>query len=169
MILIALGSNIPSELGSPRETLSKAILSLFSRGIDVTRQSGLWLTAPVPVSDQNWYHNQVISVHTDRDAASLLSELHDIESFFGRKRETKNEARCLDLDLIAYHDQVNASAEQAPLLPHPRMHERAFVLYPLREVASDWRHPLTELSVDDMIECLPSGHKTDIRRLETTE
>ncbi len=67
----------------------------------------------------------------------------------------KNEARVLDLDLVACNDDVLASP--GLVLPHPRLHQRAFVLMPLREVAPDWVHPVLNTSVDDLIAALPPG------------
>jgi 2-amino-4-hydroxy-6-hydroxymethyldihydropteridine diphosphokinase len=71
----------------------------------------------------------------------VMGALHDIEVAFGRTRKRVNEARILDLDLLTYHDLVSEEGAW-PLLPHPRMAERAFVLRPLAEVAPQWRHPV---------------------------
>ena len=83
--------------------------------------------------------NGVAVVETSLPPGDLLALLHEIERRFGRERREVNAARILDLDLIAYGDLVRTDAP--PLLPHPRLHERAFVLLPLADVAPDWRHP----------------------------
>jgi 2-amino-4-hydroxy-6-hydroxymethyldihydropteridine diphosphokinase len=69
-----------------------------------------------------------------------MAELHRIEREFGRERGVRNAARTLDLDLLAYGNRVSAPGEE-PVLPHPRLHERGFVLYPLRDVVPGWVHP----------------------------
>ena len=116
-----------------------------------TKISSIWKSAPVPVSDQPWYRNAICVVDTDYSATELMQKLHNIEEGFGRIRSEKNAARTLDLDIIAYNDEVH----DMPILPHPRFHERAFVLYPLQEIVPDWCHPVTKLSVSDMIAQLP--------------
>ena len=126
---------------------------MAAKGISVTESSRIWLSAPVPASDQPWYSNAVVCVDSELPAQSLLSQLKDIETSFGRVRVQRNEARVLDLDLIACNDDVMTS--EGLVLPHPRLHERAFVLMPLREVAPDWIHPVLKKSVDDLIAALP--------------
>ena len=82
-----------------------------------------------------------------------MDELKAIEEQFGRVRVTKNEARVLDLDLIAANDEVFETEKL--VLPHPRMHERAFVLMPLRDVAPEWVHPILKKPINDLIAALP--------------
>ena len=88
--------------------------------------------------------------------ADLLVCLHAVEVRFGRVRRAVNAARVLDLDLLAYGSQVSAPGE-SPILPHPRLAERAFVLLPLAELAPDWRHPVSGLSVAELAARLPPG------------
>lgn len=115
-------------------------------------------SAPVPASDQPWYVNGVVRVETDLDAPALLAVLHRVEAAFGRVRRQVNEARGLDLDLLAYHDDVR---DEAPVLPHPRLHQRAFVLLPLRDLAPGWRHPVTGMNVASLVADLPPGQVTE--------
>lgn len=118
-------------------------------------RSRLYRSAPVPPSDQPWYVNAVARIETDRSPRDLLALLHRIEAAYGRERREVNGARTLDLDLLAYGDVVLRGGDGAPVLPHPRMHQRAFVLLPLREVAPDWHHPVLGQTVDDLIAALP--------------
>lgn len=163
MILIGLGGNLPSEVwGPPRRTLEAALEELGRRGVRVVKLSQWYETAPVPVSDQPWFVNAAARVETDLPPRELLDILHDLEQGFGRVRRARWEARIIDLDLLAYDDLVLPDAaswgrgEGAILLPHPRLHLRRFVLQPLFDIAPDWIHPVTGLTVARMLAGLPA-------------
>ncbi len=142
MKLVALGANLPGRFDTPRATLAAALAAMETEGLGVRSVSGLWLTEPVPASDQPWYHNAVASIETGLSPYVLLETLHKIENDFGRVRTVRNAPRVLDLDLIAYDDVVIDRPEL--IIPHPRMHLRAFVLRPMAEVAAkSWRHPVS--------------------------
>jgi 2-amino-4-hydroxy-6-hydroxymethyldihydropteridine diphosphokinase len=150
MILIALGANLDHpRYGPPRETLEAALEALQQSGVTIRARSRWYRSAPVPPSDQPWFVNAVASVETSLSPTGLLAKLHEIEASFGRARRRPNEARVLDLDLLAYHDRVSAPG-QSPVLPHPRLAERAFVVLPLGEVAPEWRHPESGLSAAEL-------------------
>lgn len=153
MILIGLGANLPSSGRSAYETILAAFDSFTNKNINIVAKSSIWRTAPVPVMDQPDYYNAVIAVETDLRPKPLLDVLQDIESLFGRVRTTLNAPRVLDLDLLAYNNVVNDD----PLLtlPHPRMHQRAFVLLPMKEIAPTWRHPVTRTLLEVYIHMLP--------------
>jgi 2-amino-4-hydroxy-6-hydroxymethyldihydropteridine diphosphokinase len=155
MILIGLGGNLPSAIGEPDATISAAIEALADAGAPITRRSRVYHTAPVPASDQPWFTNEVIAVTTRLAPRELLALLHRIEAEFGRERREVNGARTLDLDLLAYDERVQAGGNGEPVLPHPRLTQRAFVLLPLREVAPGWRHPITGETVEHLIASLP--------------
>jgi 2-amino-4-hydroxy-6-hydroxymethyldihydropteridine diphosphokinase len=133
---------------------------LEAEGVIILARSPWYETAPVPLSDQPWFVNGVADVTTTLGAVKLLDLLHRIEGEFGRNRAGVNEARSLDLDLLAYGDLV--WQESAPLLPHPRLCQRAFVLLPLKDLAPSWRHPATRLTLEEMIRDMPPGQ--EIRR-----
>lgn len=155
MILIGLGANLPSTgFGPPRATLEAALAELAREGLAVVRRSRWYRSAPVPPSDQPWFVNGVAAVATDLAPAEVLAALHRIEARFGRVRRARDEARVLDLDLLAYDDLVRTEGAP-PRLPHPRLHARAFVLLPLAEVAPGWRHPVLGKTVEDLVAELP--------------
>ncbi|MBB6250206.1 2-amino-4-hydroxy-6-hydroxymethyldihydropteridine diphosphokinase [Nitrospirillum iridis] len=159
MIFVGVGSNLSvPDVGGPLEVVAAAVRALAAEGVSIAAQSPWYRSAPVPASDQPWYVNGVLRVETALDAAGLLASLHKVEADFGRVRRRVNEARGLDLDLLAYDDQVSADA---PLLPHPRLHQRAFVLLPLRDLAPDWRHPVSGLDLAALIAALPPGQVTE--------
>lgn len=166
MILIAFGANLPSVYGAPLETLHEAIQQLDSMpDISVISVSNIYKSAPVPVSDQPWYHNGVLTVETALGPCELLGALQGLEGSFGRERGERNAARVLDMDIIAYDDVV--MADDALTIPHARAHDRAFVLLPLRDVAPKWKHPVSGLPVAEMISMLPEGQ--DIQQIEAGE
>ena len=157
MILIGVGANLPNVSGEPpRVTCERALASLPDEGVRIAKLSRWYESAPVPDSDQPWYVNAVARVKTNLDSAMLLAVLHRIEAAFGRTRAEKNVARVLDLDLLDYGGEVR-TGETGPHLPHPRLHERAFVLMPLSDVAPNWRHPVSGLTVDALIARLPDS------------
>lgn len=149
MKLVALGANLESRYGSPVSTLEAARAELNARGLKIAARSRIWKTAPVPAG-QPWYYNQIVVVETDLQALDLLRLLLSIEADFGRVREARNAPRVLDLDLLAYDDAVLREDEEC-LVPHPRMHERSFVLLPLRDIAPFWRHPALGRDVVDLL------------------
>lgn len=157
MILIALGANLPSDrFGAPRPTLAAALTMLDRIGIRVIERSSWYESAPVPASDQPWFVNAVARVETQFAPAVLLRHLHDVEAALGRVRgETPNLPRAADLDLLDYNGWVTAAGDW-PSLPHPRLHERAFVVLPLAELVPAWRHPVTKEPVHALAERLPS-------------
>ena len=162
-VYIGLGANLPSrEHGTPRETLEAAIGALAARGLEIVARAPFYESEPIPVSDQPWYLNTVIEVATDRTSPQLLGILHSVENAFGRVRGVRNAPRVLDLDLLDDRGTVRDGPE-SPLLPHPRLTDRAFVLLPLRDIAPRWRHPVSGLTVAELLESLPQGQK--IRKL----
>jgi len=158
MILIGIGSNLPSDYGPPRETCAAALEALAQEPLTVVARSRWYRSAPVPLSDQPWFVNGVAAVETGLDPVALLAVLHRLEAAYGRpppeaRAGTPNAARTLDLDLLAYDAAIREGPEP-PILPHPRMAGRAFVLLPLREIAPDWRHPASGETLAALIEAL---------------
>lgn len=133
---IALGGN----LGNTQQILSQAVEAIAdSASITLLAQSQLYKTAPIGPPQPD-YLNACVLVSTTLTPKTLLTRLFDIENKFGRVRVERWGARSLDLDLLFYGDRVIES----PLLtvPHPRLHERAFVLVPLADISPNWAHPI---------------------------
>lgn len=139
-VIIALGSNLPGDFASPLELLEAAIDRLTPAGLRVISRSRLWRSAAWPDPTQPEYLNVVTLVETAREPIDILHTLHSIEADFGRQRSLPNEARTLDLDLIAAGRSVILEGDVQ--VPHPRAHERLFVMGPLAEIAPDWVHPV---------------------------
>jgi len=150
VILIGIGGNLASpRFGSPLDTLAAALVALQAEGIRVITRSGWYRTEPVPRSDQPWFVNAVASLATHLAARDLLAALQTLEEQFGRVRSERNAPRVLDLDLLDYEGQVTDTTSL--VLPHPRLHQRRFVLLPLAEIAPDWRHPLSRLTAKQLL------------------
>lgn len=160
--LIALGSNVAHGGLSGAPLLREAVAALEAAGYRVRAKSSVWETAPWPPSDQAAYVNAVVACDAGgREPAVVMADLLAIERRFGRTRRVQWEARTLDLDLIDLEGRVGAFAGVA--LPHPRAHERAFVLAPLAEAAPHWRHPTLGKSAEDLLAALPPGQEGRVR------
>jgi len=160
MILIALGANLPSQAGGPRQTLEATLERLEASGVHVLARSDWYRTAPVPASDQPWFVNGMARVETTLEPSALLALMRRLEQEFGRQRSVRNAARTVDLDIIDYDGRVENTPELT--LPHPRMQDRAFVLLPLAEIAPGWRHPTLGETVESLISALPPGQKVKL-------
>lgn len=133
---VGIGSN----LGEPRRQIEAALEALGGLpGTRVARRSSLYRTAPVGHADQPDFLNAVARLETRLAAEALLGELQDIERRHHRERRFANGPRTLDLDLLLYDGRVLESPRLT--LPHPRMHERAFVLAPLAQIDPDAEVP----------------------------
>jgi 2-amino-4-hydroxy-6-hydroxymethyldihydropteridine diphosphokinase len=162
VILVGVGSNLSDERhGAPIDVCRAALERIEGPDLRIEARSRWYRTAPVPVSDQPWFVNAVVAVRTALPPAGLLALLHEVEAEFGRVRRLRNEARVLDLDLLAYGDLVSQGGA-GPVLPHPRLHERAFVLLPLADVAPGWRHPVTGAGLAEMTARLPAGQDIEV-------
>lgn len=131
--IIALGSN----LQQPAQQIRAALAALAAHPqITMERISSLYLTTPVGYADQPDFVNAVCAVQTSLDAVALLAVLNQIEADFGRERSFRNAPRTLDLDMIDYNHEY--SDDPHLTLPHPRAHERSFVMKPLAEILPDF-------------------------------
>jgi 2-amino-4-hydroxy-6-hydroxymethyldihydropteridine diphosphokinase len=160
MIFLGLGGNMPSQrFGPPRATLDAALEALPEQGIQVRRRSRWYRTQPLTDDGQPWYVNGVAEIETAFPPRELLARLLETEREFGRERRERWAPRVLDLDLLAYHELNNweTVGGAAPVLPHPHLHERAFVLAPLAELVPAWRHPVLGRTVGEMLAALPPG------------
>jgi len=163
--------SVGSSLGERLECLRQAVERLRQlSGVQVLDASPLYQTEPWEedpgrVADPDaWFFNCVVAVETSLPAKALLGELQGIERALGRERgrgtpeERRYERRTLDIDILSYGDEV-ISATEGLSIPHLLMHERAFVLRPLADLAPDWEHPTLYKTVRDLLAGLDDEHE----------
>ncbi len=123
--------------------------ALRNAGIDVTRISSMYETEPVDYLDQPWFLNMAVEAETELAPAALLQALRGIEMQMGSKKLIAKGPRLIDMDILLYGDEVIDTPELQ--VPHARMHLRRFVLEPLAEITPTVRHPISGLSVSQML------------------
>ena len=155
---IALGTNI-----EPREGYLNQALELLAedKKMEILNQSSIYQTVPVGYTDQPDFLNMVIEIKTSYMAIDLLNACQEIEQSLGRKRTIRFGPRTIDLDILLYN-QENRHSERL-IIPHPRMHERAFVLTPLEEISPDLYIPKVGKHVVDLINELSAEEIKDVR------
>jgi 2-amino-4-hydroxy-6-hydroxymethyldihydropteridine diphosphokinase len=146
--VIALGAN----LGDRTATLTAAVQEIARLG-RIVAMSPLFDTDPVGYADQPRFLNGVLLLDTVREPEALLDDLQRIEHELGRVRTFRNAPRTLDLDLLFYGGRIIESERLT--VPHPRLHERAFVLVPLAAVAPDFIHPVLRKRAGELLAALP--------------
>lgn len=172
-VLIALGANLGGHKDSPIAQIDAAISEISKAGLELVAVSRYWRTPAYPPGSGPDFVNAALVAGGNLPPDAVLSQLHAIEQDAGRIRKERWGARVLDLDLLAVDGLIlpdaavvrhwmtlapEAQRRAAPdslILPHPRMHERAFVLAPLVEVAPDWVHPVLGQSISRLHATLP--------------
>lgn len=143
-VFIGLGSNV----GDREQALARARALLGRLGFEEESASSLYLTEPVGGPPQGWFLNQALGGRTLLPPEDLMRACLRAEREIGRRRTVRNGPRTIDVDLLLYGDRVVRTEEL--VLPHPRLHERMFVLAPLAEIAPLARHPLLGATVEEL-------------------
>ena len=149
LVFLGLGSN----LGDRTAALLEAVRLLEARGFHPTEHSSTWQTEPVGGPPQGWFLNAVVAGETSLGPEELLQACLDTEREMGRVRAEKNGPRLIDVDILLFGEM--RCEGPGLVIPHPRLHERLFVLEPLHEIAPTLRHPVLGLTVAELRECCP--------------
>lgn len=144
-VYLSLGSNLGDRLAN----IQKALDKMPAAGIEVRRVSSFYRTEPVEFREQPWFVNCVTEVATELLPMQLLKALQRIEWDLGRRRTIGKGPRTIDIDILLYENVVVRSS--ALTVPHAGMADRRFVLIPLRELAANLRHPVTDRTVLEML------------------
>lgn len=150
MILIGLGSSLPF-CGSPPQEILRLAIRAIGRFAPVAAVSRFYASPAWPDPSDPPFVNAAISVESGLSPEAMLAALHEVENAFGRSRVRKNAPRTLDLDLLAHGRFAGRGPTgRGPILPHPRLAERDFVLAPLCDIAPDWISPASGLTPRQM-------------------
>ena len=155
-VYLALGTNV----GDREKNLREAIRLISESGVHITKISGTYETEPVDYLDQPWFLNAVLEGQTELPAAQLLATLRNIEFQMGSKKPFAKGPRLIDLDILLYGDATIDTPDLQ--IPHPRMLQRNFVLVPLAEIVSNFRHPTWAATASQLL--AQSGDSSIVRR-----
>lgn len=148
-VYLSLGSNV----GDRARNLQDAIAALGYGGVRAVRLSSTYETAPVDYLDQPWFLNCAVEAETELAAPDLLHALRGIEAQMGSEKLIAKGPRLIDMDILLYGNEVIDTPELQ--IPHPRMHLRRFVLQPLAEIAPNVQHPISHLSISELLTRTP--------------
>ena len=150
---IALGTNLGDRLANLRSAIES-----FAPELRVTRESTIYETPPWGFTDQPAFLHMVIEAETNLDPRALLVYLKKKEDELGRVKNFRNGPRLIDLDILFYDDLI--MNEENLIIPHPRLHQRAFVLMPLADIAPELEHPLIEKTIIELLQDVDTSEIT---------
>ncbi len=183
--IVAFGANLPVGGSLPDKTISASFSALCEIGLTLVSLSKLYVTPCFPAGAGPDYVNAAATIcyPSEWRPEDLLAALHRVEAQFGRSRQARWGMRTLDIDLIAIGDAVlpdpatlrqwidlpadhqRCEAPVQLILPHPRLQDRAFVLIPIADIMPNWRHPLLNLTIRDLLAALPEKDREDVREI----
>jgi 2-amino-4-hydroxy-6-hydroxymethyldihydropteridine diphosphokinase len=161
-VYLSLGSNI----GDRAKNIARAIEALNARGVPVTRESSLYETEPLEIRQQPWFLNCAVEAQTELTPERLMAVLLEIEREMGRERLIPKGPRLIDMDILLYGSEI--VREPGLEIPHPRMAERKFVLIPLAEIAGEVNHPVSMMTIAEMLEAIADRSEVKMWRDEIT-
>lgn len=167
MIILAIGSNLKSNFGNRFENINTSIGLLEGYDIKLLKKSSFYESPSYPDKTNPKFINVVIQVASNLPPEDFASVLIFIEEKIGRKRLKKNDPRTCDIDIIDYKSKTMNFVYNNMnfIVPHQKLTFRNFVLYPLKEIFPEWRHPKTNISVDQLIQNLPNEQKNSILKV----
>jgi len=167
MILLGLGSNLPSTFGDRFKNIDIALSSLNAYGIKIIKKSSYYESLSYPDKLNPKFINVVVMIETNLPPVDLASVLIFIEESLERKRKKKNDPRTCDIDILDYNNQIiNFKFKNFDfVVPHEKLIDRNFVLIPLQEIAPDWKHPKTNELISLLINRLSKEDKNSILKV----
>ena len=180
MIFLSLGSNLPSPDGNSNrfENIDSTIKIISSNNYTLIKKSSYYETPSYPDKNNPKFINVIISLKSKEssisqkdDVKKLIHIIVQIENTYRRKRNKKNEPRAIDVDIIDYNGKIlefRLNSGELIKIPHERLNLRNFVLFPLREICSNWIHPATGKNIDELIDALSDDDKKSILKVEYT-
>ena len=168
MIILSLGSNLPSKFGDRFENLICAISFLEKGGAKIIKKSSFFETPSYPDKTNPKYINIIISINASLSVLELIQLIISTEEKFERKRIKKNEPRTCDIDIIDFKKEIlNFKYKKSDFsIPHIELSKRNFVLYPIKEILPDWKHPKTKESIDSLIQKLSDDDRKSILKVK---
>ena len=163
MIYLNIGSNLPSKEGGRKNNILKAISYLRKLNLNLIEISSFYQTPSYPNNSDPKFINLCVKLESNLKASELLNEIKKIEKKLGRSRIKKNEPRTCDIDIIDFNGEIIKNDELEA--PHPRLHLRNFVIYPLKEIEPNWSHPIFNKNIDSFFQELDKNSHNEITRL----
>jgi len=167
MIYLNIGSNLPSGDGGRKTNILKAINHLKRLKLNLIKISSFYETPSYPNNSDPKFINLCVKLESKLKANELLNEIKKIEKKLGRTRLIKNEPRTCDIDIIDFNGEVIKNDELES--PHPRLHLRNFVIYPLKEIEPHWLHPIFNKKIDSFFQELDKNSHNEITRLSKSD
>ena len=167
MIYLNIGSNLPSKEGSRENNIVTAISLLKKLNLNLIEISSFYQTPSYPDNSDPKFINLCVKLESNLKASELLNEIKKIERKLGRTRIKKNEPRTCDIDIIDFNGKIIKNDEL--IVPHPRLHLRNFVIYPLKEIEPNWLHPIFNKKIDSFFQKLDKNSHNEITRLSKSD
>ena len=163
MIHLNIGSNLSSKNATKFQNISNSIKLLIDTGLIIKKVSSFYETPSYPNKNLPRFINIGLLGEYDLSYTNLLAKISLIEKKIGRIKSKKNDPRVCDIDIIDFNGMIQTS--ELAILPHPRLHKRNFVLYPIKEIDTHWVHPILKKNVDFLINQLSQNSRIEITRL----
>tara|TARA_Y100001970_G_C13749362_1_gene610217 strand:- start:98 stop:610 length:513 start_codon:yes stop_codon:yes gene_type:complete len=167
MIYLNIGSNLSSKEGGRKNNILKAITYLKKLKLNLIKISSFYETPSYPNNSDPKFINLCVKLECNLKASELLNEIKKIEKKLGRIRSKKNEPRTCDIDIIDFNGEIIKNDDFE--VPHPRLHLRNFVIYPLKEIEPDWSHPIFDKKIDSFFQELDKNSHNEITRLSKSD
>ncbi len=162
-VFLSIGSN----LGLKKRNIDKTKFLLEENSIKIIKISNIYETFSWPDKNKPKFYNIVIKIITRLEPSDLFSVIKNIEKRLGRKKTLINEPRTCDIDILDYNGKIykmNVNKNKL-VIPHPRLHKRNFVLFPLFEIEKNWKHPLKKTKIKDLLKKLDKSALYSIKQI----